>query len=239
MSLTQQEVKEYVRDALGWPTVEVELEDNHYKRAYQKIFRVLAMNRAPEIRLTIPLAANQRSYTLTAGTWGYGVIDVEIPPPSDVPDLGFDVFQPRIVGIGGFTDLAEFELASIYAETARKVFSAEFEWEFNPETGVLLFDSPPTVSASAVVVCLREPASDDIRDPWLKNWALEFALAFCKMTLGHIRRKISSVEGTELTFELDGAELVNEGKEEMREMMEELKTKTGDFVPPVWGGGTG
>lgn len=233
MALKVEDVQTYCKGMLGHPKVEVELDDIHYQLAMDKTLRTIALNRPREKYLSFSVSAGTQSYDLSAEDYGYDIIDVQYPPADYVMEAEFDVFNPRIMERR--LDLGEFELGLIYAEMARKTLSADFEWDFNAETGLMLISPTPGRSYTAVARCLDEVRGTDIRSPWLKQWALAFSLACCKQMLGEIRRKISSVEGTEVTFELDGGDLMQEGREDEQRMIEDLKVNSGDFVAPMTG----
>ena len=57
-----------------------------------------------------------------------------------------------------------------------------------------------------------------------KQWIRRFALSLCKETLGHIRGKFASIPIPGESVTLNGADLVNQSKEEQNQLREELKT---------------
>lgn len=63
-----------------------------------------------------------------------------------------------------------------------------------------------------------------------KQWIRRFCLALCKEMLGQIRSKFSDVPipGDKVT--LNGKDLISEGKEEQKELREELKTQLADMT---------
>jgi len=230
VGLTIERVTQYCLTRLGYPTVEVELAAEHFTEALEEALNYVAHNRPKFKQVPVSVVAGTVSYDLSAQDTGFAVVDVEIPPEDYMLDTEFDVFNPRIMTHG--MDLGDFELGRVYAKTARQVLGADFEWEFNPETSELLISPIPTRSYTAQVVCLDKYTAAEIKSPRVQQWVLRMSLAQCKMILGAIRRKIKSVEGTENTFELDGAELMEEGKAAEEKLLEELMEKSGSFSPP-------
>jgi len=57
-----------------------------------------------------------------------------------------------------------------------------------------------------------------------KQWIRRFALALSKETLGQVRSKFASVPIPGEAIQLNGSALISEGREEQRELREELKT---------------
>jgi len=63
-----------------------------------------------------------------------------------------------------------------------------------------------------------------------KQWIRRFALALCKEMLGQIRSKFGSIPIPGESVTLNGDKLISEGKEEQRELREELKTLLADMT---------
>jgi len=57
-----------------------------------------------------------------------------------------------------------------------------------------------------------------------KQWIRRFALALCKETLGHIRSKFGNIPIPGESVTLDGKDLITEGKNDQKELRDELKT---------------
>lgn len=63
-----------------------------------------------------------------------------------------------------------------------------------------------------------------------KQWIRRFALALCKETLGQVRSKFANVPIPGESVTLNGDKLISEGKEEQKDLREELKTLLGDMT---------
>jgi hypothetical protein len=63
-----------------------------------------------------------------------------------------------------------------------------------------------------------------------KQWIRRFALALCKEMLGHVRSKFSTVPIPGESVTLNGEKLIGEGKEEQKELREELKTQLAEMT---------
>lgn len=224
-----EEVLNYCRTMLGYPKINVELDTEHYRQATLEALRNLSYNRPKIIRKPFSISQGVQSYTLT--DFGYDVIDVEKPPLDQSIGYQVDIFNPFVMVHP--LNLGEYELSRMYANELSYTLTGGFEFEFDPTTGTLLISPPPAISTDAVAVCVDEWEINDLKDIWVKNWVKDYALAKCKIILGTVRRKIQNVQGSELTFDLDGETLVSEGKEELQVLMENIKTKSGDFTVPI------
>jgi len=63
-----------------------------------------------------------------------------------------------------------------------------------------------------------------------KQWIRRFALALCKEMLGQIRSKFATIPIPGESVTLNGDKLISEGKEEQKELREELKTQLAEMV---------
>lgn len=62
-----------------------------------------------------------------------------------------------------------------------------------------------------------------------KNWIRKYALALCKIILGNIRSKVNQVPIPGQSVTLNGAELLSQGKDEIRQLVEDLKKLLDDL----------
>lgn len=157
---------------------------------------------------------------------------------------------------------ADFALGSARIKEGRRVFSVDPQytslWEVVQDPA---FPNDPTkkIRVLAVYLDMPEPslslpydvtvfyfhkwtATDDLyigipaMSPSHADWFSRYAVAKAKETLGLIRRKFQGVPGSEdgTTIQLDGAELVQEAKEEIAEL-EEVLMKSRGQIPPLLG----
>ena len=65
-----------------------------------------------------------------------------------------------------------------------------------------------------------------------KQWIRRYALALVKETLGQIRSKFATIPIPGETVTLNGPALITEGREEQKELKEELKTTLAELTYP-------
>mgnify|MGYP003341849761 CR=1 FL=1 len=79
-----------------------------------------------------------------------------------------------------------------------------------------------------------KPDSMLLSDPQVYPWLQEYALAFCKSILGQARGKFSSIAGPQGGSQLNGTQLLQESKEEMDKLEEDLKRYVDGSQPITW-----
>lgn len=135
-------------------------------------------------------------------------------------------------------------------EMASRVRRSNYSYQLHGRT-LKLFPIPTSGSMAADRVWLRvqtpqNPNSPSISDTTLngvsnpaqvpftniafssinqlgRNWIRQYTLALCTELLGRIRRKLKRIPVPGADLELDGSELVNEGKEERQKLLENLR----------------
>lgn len=63
-----------------------------------------------------------------------------------------------------------------------------------------------------------------------KQWIRRFSLALCKEMLGQVRNKFATIPIPGESVNLNGKDLISEGKEEQKELREELKTQLAEMT---------
>lgn len=79
-----------------------------------------------------------------------------------------------------------------------------------------------------------KPDSMLLSDPQVYPWLQEYALAFSKSILGQARGKFSSLAGPQGGTQLNGAALLAEANEEMKQLEEDLKNYVDGSQPLTW-----
>ena len=107
----------------------------------------------------------------------------------------------------------------------RVYVGSQFDWTFIRDQGsdlehggiLMLKNVPMTAEKICVVGTKYIEITEDIKSEYITDWLLKYSKALLKMTEGNTLRK-SSIVGVAN----DGQELMNEGKEEKRELEERL-----------------
>lgn len=151
---------------------------------------------------------------------------VSVYPNAVVPPLVADFPTTLLLGM---TILDNVTTDMIILSEAFKTYKryvgsgAEFQWWFNksedPEVGGKLYYTglPKGADKLFVVGTKRVRVNEDIKQEYILDWILRYSKAQLKMIEGNTLRK-SDIIG----IKNDGQALVDEGKEEMKELQEQL-----------------
>jgi len=237
-SLTQASIIQYVKVMLGFPVIDVELEKDQFSVIIEQVLGIYGTYKPVEKRDTISILSGQQNYSLTAAQVGKGIIEVNKPDPmrENISLTDFDIFDYHTKFVPSL-DPGDFYAERLYYKEIKRSAGVDFDWEvvYNPDDGTaVLYVSPEpdeafTLDYTYVVdpTLTQVPASDD-------DFIKDYVLAMCKQVLGRILRKHKGVRGAEGQIELDGPELMQEGKEEQNSLNEYLDNR-GQIVPPIVG----
>jgi hypothetical protein len=233
MSITRTELISYIRETLGDPVVDVELETSQIERGINQALRIWNRRNPVEKFLRVQVTTGIQDYDLSGVTDLRGVLNV-CPEPldSDIFDaIEFDIFRDRVWAIPAL-DVSDIAIEDVFLQDLRYVSSTMFEWLFNEDTKLLWLSPKPSRDYGLFVIYTKDANVEEATRQY--DWVIDYALAHTKMVLGHVRRKHGNkIPGKELDIELDGGDLINEGKEEMRELKEKLENMGPDWTPPI------
>lgn len=244
--------------------VNVELQDIHYKAAIKDACDVLTRYKPGERGFLQSYSAGTFRYPLDPANYpGFiNVTHVDFVKP-ELTGSGILLENPfrldTVIGMGmGTVTLAygDYALSLARVNEARRVFSIAPRWE-----GVWELDSTGPTPKRVFALYLRMPdpalalaydvtvyysfryeCSDDllIGIPSVpinhQVWFKKYALAKAKIILGRIRNKFHGLPGDEpgMMMELDGGDLISEGREEVQQLEEELMAMRSQ-LPPILG----
>jgi hypothetical protein len=257
-TLSADNIMEEVKDALGDGGVDVEILDNHVRKAMRDTIRVYNHHKPMVGYVALTVSTEVKRHDITSiHPRLTGIIDVTFINPEQIGvgqtgSMDPWSLQREVTQTGGGT-FGQIYVDLAYIEEARRVMSSEPEWKYvqDGDTHYLY------VSISVGMLCAIEftwdmeavfaPGEDDTASDaeWaygLKNvprtdedWFMGHILARCKQTLGRILRKhggtASSEGGADPT---DGEALVQEGKDEEAALVLEIKKRRRP-LPPVTG----
>ena len=137
-------------------------------------------------------------------------------PPTIAGNIG------NISGIQNM--LTDYHLLMAYRKFSQRILGTEGTWEYKKSSGQLGGDTIrlfPVPKSTYPVVIEYLPSVDEFRSPQARELTYRAVLAQMKMALGQARRKFSGIpspDGGTITF--DGEQLVKEGQEEYKEVVE-------------------
>jgi hypothetical protein len=235
-NLTLVTIEQYVRRALGSPVIEVELTTEQITEMANQALGIYGTWKPIEKFASTSVIPPTQKYTLAAGSYGRGVIEVWQPDLLRQPISldQFDVFKyhTRLPNL----DPGDFYAERIWWKEVRRSVGSDEDWiiEENHDGTAEIYITPiPSESYVLGLVFVVDPTFDEV-PPTDDDFIKEYTLAMCKEVLGRIRRKFVSVQGAESTIDMDGEQLVSEGIEQRKDL-EEYLTGRGQIVAPIRG----
>ena len=257
-------LKTYINVELGGLSVNVELQDIHYVRAIRDACDILTRFKPRTNAVFQPYSFGQYKYVfdLTQMPGFIDIAHVDFVKP-ELTGSGILLENPfrldTVIGMGmGTVTLAygDFALSLARIKEARRVFSIEPQWtgQWEVDTSgptprriyALYLRMPDPALALAYDVTVfynaRYDASDDLvmgipAIPYQHQiWFKKYALARAKIILGRIRNKFKGIPGAEegSSYDLDGEDLLKEGKDESEEI-EQMLMETRAQIAPIMG----
>ena len=249
--MTKNELKNYIKRELGHPLIKVELSDDHLDDSISRTINMhdkWAMGNATQtIFFTKVISAGEVDYLLPDGV--VGVIDMEDSSDSLGTANQLFTIQNSMLNSGmlpslhsGFS-LVSYHLALDYLDMLRRYTVSSYNWHYHKYKNTITLSPVPsaadnwsTTDTNFMLVRalikegypltgedeLDDYNQDRYEDPWIQ----EYCIALSKIKLGYIRRKFATgaVLGNS-SIELDGSDLMQEGKEEKERLEEDLMNK--------------
>ena len=143
--------------------------------------------------------------------------------------------------VGGLTN---YELFVDYQKLAMRMFGGFMNYTFNPTTKKLVIvrkmpfqgTNPPLEQQESVLLWIYNTKPDQMlfNDTYAFPWIQDYAYSFCKRILGQAYSKFSQIAGPQGGASLNGAALVNEAAEEMKDLEEQLRRFMDGGQPMTW-----
>ena len=234
----EETLNSYVRGMLGEPVVRVELTPFHVKLCIDEALTKLD-NHTPFWAKQYAVFDASRDFNLyeipqwIARNLQYVVYKKSLLSiQSQAGTLEFDFFLKFFSDNYLFQDfsISDYYILQMNMEMVRKILGQDGSWEVINGKYLQLIP-PPSTDDEKVILEYRAIDTDTIAPAW-RNWAQKYALACAKVLLGNIRGKYKVLPGPAGGAQLNGAELVAEGKEEKEKLDDELYLELEG--PPRW-----
>jgi hypothetical protein len=257
-SLTTEVIEDEIKSALGGSQIEIELGEDDFDKSLKDCIRVYNRNRPGFGRCGIAVTPQQKKYG-PLNAWPVGVPPAQRTLPTTIQGIDrvqfvtnqapvTDPFDTINNGIGRIlsgqgTPFGEIDQQLGYIKMARWIASSDPEYQILWEGDQLFLyvDIARTPVLASITYKYHYTPDDDpntgvgmIPDSDT-DFIVGFILARAKQILGRARGKYGGVfteEGG--TIEVDAAPLIQEGKEEEGEWMEEIRKRRRP-LPPVLG----
>jgi hypothetical protein len=244
--MRKEELRNRILRKLGHPMVKVELTEDHLNDdidlAIKRYARWATGSATQEVFFTVPVSAGQTLYDLPEGV--VEVIAYEdsgkesgINTLFTVENYLYNQGTLNFSHMGGDFGLVSYHSALDFLDTLRRYTHTKYHWRYHDHINQLEITPPPETTGWALVKAymMKGAVLNITQGPgsWVpedtneylydKEWVFKYALACAKVTLGTIRRKFSGFSSIGNTgIDLDGSDLISEGKEEMERLEEKL-----------------
>lgn len=235
MKVRSEPMKKYVLSKLGYPNVDVELEESQWENVWRVAGDFIAQYFPREQKLgvfwTQPLKS---TYPLPKDAYWVQQVNWDAVT-SRIDDLfGATAYLMNPGTLGGIqTSLLDYHLLAAYRKFSQKVLGTEGHWEVINEGNPTgdgdslsakdqLIRLYPTPKGAFPVTVLYLPVVTHFRTPQARQLTYDFMLAEAKIMVGASRRKISGMptpDGGSISY--DGSDLVQEGETAKKEILEQ------------------
>lgn len=229
----RQQWKEWIMMQLGAPVIKVELTESMVDSAIDSSIKIFSQWAPWE---------NIGGFTTVSGQSEYDLAEM-FPGFIEIRDVIYSPSQAEAILQGFFSDfnfdnrhffwyhstyatMADYTILNMYNEMYLRTIGNEGQWT---TYGNKLVVSPtPDKNIKVAVRYTAFPEDNDVRrDEWIRH----YALAECKIMLGRIRSKYSSLPGPRGDLSMDGDSLVSEGREDQQQLRERLNEF---FIPALF-----
>lgn len=240
------QVREEVQTMLGSSGVAVELSNNDFLLCFRRALRKLNTHRPGRGVVKLVVNSSQKRYEISpvpAGLKGIRRVEfVEEPLPSSVIDpFNPLTYHPAPTTLTGVLTPGDVAQEADYRESARRVMGLDpvSRWQWEGTHLYIYVDIPTGVTYLCCVEfvfhymdAVGVPNGIDMIPDVDADWILEYCTAQGKQILGRIRKKFGGIADDQGGVgEVDGSDLVTEGREDEKELLDALKRRRRPLLP--------
>lgn len=228
MTTKYDEIKRWVLNMLGYPTVKIEINDEQLTQCIQSAINMVGRYAGKDLY----------AYTITTG------LQAEYDWPTDAIAIYEVHYKPAFLGSMGnvnqmlFSDfylLATDLAVDIYEspvtfwsylasrDMLEKIYGVWGSWEITDSRRFRIHPTPIRDHIIGVKYKSNNVDLDMASDAF--NYIRRLALAYAKTIVGRVRSKYGSIPGAGGQMTFDGATLLSEAKEEEKEIMADLNAR--------------
>jgi len=246
-------IVDYIRMRLGDGIVDVELEKEHYEMAINQAlirYRQRSPNSTEESYASLRLLPETQEYILpkeiinVRQIFRRGIGSVTGTTASQFEPFSSGYLNTYMLVAGRVGGLTNYELFVDYQKLAMKMFGGYMNFTFNPVTKKLTIvrkmpfqgANPPLDQQESVLLWINNTKPDQMifNDPYAFPWIQDYAYSFAKRILGQAYSKFSQIAGPQGGASLNGAAMVSEANEEMKDLEEQLRRYMDGSQPLTW-----
>ncbi len=246
--LTPMNILEEIQLSLGYSSVDVEFAEADAMKVIKDALRQYNRARPGRGHAALPINSTQKRYViLTEGKGIRGIVKVEFLEQTNIVGDPFDPFYYNRMGLTPQGDtFAEFDQKRQYIEQARRIGSVEPDWQQRVEMNaageqeqVVYVDVASPYHCQLTYTFHYTPDNEQFTGMQMipegdVDWVIDYATALAKRIIGRKRNKYGGIVlPGGATGQTDGQELLQEGNEEMKELMETLKARRRPLLPEI------
>lgn len=230
------QVKHWILRQLGWPKIDVELEDSQVGDCIDNAL-ITYGRYIPKWRFKdLPLVSGtQKVYEIDE--YGRGVMDVQFRRKEGNPIISDPLFgreYPRFAQL----DFDLYVLSTSYYETLLRTTGQEPIYRWEPANPTIIMIDVGSGSNrdfwEASYVFITDPRLEEV-DPHNHLIFKRLALGYAKKTLGEVREKVGNKIITAIGgVDLNGTQLKEQGQTEIEAMEEDLRLQQFPVWPQRW-----
>jgi len=239
MAWTDAEVTSFVFAMLGAPQRKVELNPINITEALKVAVRTYASIKPIFRKGSVVINGGVQKYDFIAlaKPYGKGLTNIYVQPITS-PAAVFNEFEYYRLRQPPYVDMSELLTDRMYYKEIGNLTGTNFDWEWTQSgsTMAILLVSPiPTRTFTAAYDYNLSPSTMAEIPEYDQQWVANYALALCKEILGRVRGKYQGVPGNDLPVTTDWQELLNEGREAQKDLLDTIKGTAGAWATPIVG----
>jgi hypothetical protein len=232
-------MRDYIKGYLGYPVINVELDDTQIDRviddSVQKLNRYLYGEGTYKDIISIQLSANVSAYQLDSSI--DSILDIALSNRSSINDL----FTPQHqllynqwqggnypggsyggeAGLGGAYSMANYNISMIYLKEIQDFFAKKYTCDFNSNNYILRVYPTPEVSEPGIIqVWKKSTALELYNHPLMKKLSVGECMRLWGRILG---KNIINLPGGGT---INGQMMLEEGKDLISEVNESIRLET-------------
>jgi hypothetical protein len=227
--LTKAYIENHVNIELGGSQIKIDLVKEDYEHIINDVLTQLSTYRPITRYAVLHVTSGVQKYQLDEGTWGRGIAKIQRPYPTTPLYQAWPWPDPWVVSIP-IHFLGDYTLLLVKQKEAEWLFGADFNWDFDATTGILLLRPPPLQGGNYVYQYLDDLELSEVRGR--RQWVLDMAVASAKRLQGSKWRKFQNFPGNENQVELYTA-MYEEGTDERTLLIESITSAGNAMVPPI------
>jgi len=258
VSNLQNDIIDYIRLRLGYGMIDVEADKEHFDMGIKQAlirYRQRSSNATEESYAFLDLQPETQEYILpnyimnVRQIFRRGIGSVSGTTASQFEPFSSGYLNTYMLVAGRVGGLTNYELFVDYQKLAMTMFGGYMNFTFNRITKKLTIvrkmpfgyagdtgNNSDSFQFESVLLWVENYKPDImlLNDPMTFPWIQDYAYALTMMSIGQARAKFASIAGPQGGTSLNGAQLIQDGKELIERLDDEIKRYVDGGQPLTW-----